>query len=117
EAALVYWTPQSAPLDYARTQYNLGAIYRDLSQITEREGNLRRAVAAYEAALVYQTGQSTPLDYAMTQCNLGIVQAVLGDIELAINCWCAAAKYYRQMGYRDDAEKMLQLVAEAGGAC
>ena len=71
EAALVYYTAERAPLDYAMTQNNLATAYRNLAEIEDRENNLRRAVAAYEAALVYYTAERAPLDYAMTQNNLG----------------------------------------------
>ncbi len=55
EAALIYYTPQAAPLDYAMTQNNLGNAYRDLAGIEDRAANLQRAIAAYEAALQYWT--------------------------------------------------------------
>ena len=35
EAALVYYTAERAPLDYAMTQNNLGNAYRDLAEIED----------------------------------------------------------------------------------
>ncbi len=58
QEALVYRTPQSAPLDYAVTQNNLGAAYRDLAALEDQEGNLQRAVDAYQEALKYWTPQT-----------------------------------------------------------
>ena len=55
EAALECYTPQTAPLDYAQTQYNLGIVYGDLAKIEEGEANFKRAISAYEAALEYYT--------------------------------------------------------------
>jgi len=81
EAALLYWTPETAPRDYARTQNSLGNAYSDLAQIEDREVNLRRAITAYEAALVYWTPETAPLDYAMTQNNLGVAYRALAQIE------------------------------------
>ncbi|MEP7288768.1 MAG: hypothetical protein ABI947_23700 [Chloroflexota bacterium] len=34
KATLVYRTPHSAPLDYARTQYNLGLVQEDLGDLS-----------------------------------------------------------------------------------
>jgi tetratricopeptide (TPR) repeat protein len=81
EAALVYWTPQTAPLDYAMTQNNLGITYSVLAALEAREANLRHAIAAFEAALDYYTPQATPLHYATTQNNLGAAYWDLAQIE------------------------------------
>src|SRR5690606_27968715 len=81
KAALKYYTPQAAPLDYAMTQNNLGIVYAHLAEIEDREGNLRQAIAAFEAALEYRTAKTAPLDYAMTQNNLGIAYRRLSEIE------------------------------------
>ena len=64
QAALVYYTPESAPLDYAMTQNNLAAAYQVLARHEEPVPNLRRAIEAYQAALVYRTPESAPLAYA-----------------------------------------------------
>ncbi|MBL8156511.1 MAG: tetratricopeptide repeat protein [Anaerolineae bacterium] len=81
ESALVYRTPEAAPLDYAATQNNLGSAYSNLASLEDRAANLRRAIAVYESALVYWTPEAAPLDYAMTQNNLGIAYGDLSTVE------------------------------------
>ncbi|MGQ9595689.1 MAG: CHAT domain-containing protein, partial [Anaerolineae bacterium] len=49
--ALTVYTPETAPLEYATTQNNLGNAYSDLAQVREREANLGRAIEAYRQAL------------------------------------------------------------------
>ena len=71
EQALRFWTPESAPLDYARAQNNLGTAYRSLPT-GDRGENLARAVEFYQEALRFRTPQAAPLGYAATQSNLGI---------------------------------------------
>jgi tetratricopeptide (TPR) repeat protein len=58
EAALEHYQPETAPLDYAMTQNNLGTAYRALSSVEEREGNLRRAIEAYDEAIRLQSSAS-----------------------------------------------------------
>ncbi len=101
EAALVYYIPETEPLDYAMTQNNLGSAYWLLAQIEDREANLKRSVAAYEAALVYRTSEAAPLDYAGTQNNLGSTYRDLAQIEdragnlrRAVAAYEAALVYY-----------------------
>jgi tetratricopeptide (TPR) repeat protein len=69
--ALRFQTPDVAPLDYARTQNNLGVAYRRLSEHEDPVENLRRAIEAFEEALRFCTPDVAPLDYARTQHNLG----------------------------------------------
>jgi tetratricopeptide (TPR) repeat protein len=113
EAALVYRTPQAAPLDYAQTQNNLGTAYNDLSKLEDREANLRRAFECYKAALVYRTPETAPLKYAQTQWNLGLLYEDLEDWAGAIHSWAESQKYYRQMGYMEDAETAKRQIAKA----
>jgi tetratricopeptide (TPR) repeat protein len=93
--------PERAPLDYAMTQNNLGAAYRNLAEIEDREGNLRLAIAAYEAALEHYTPERAPLDYAMTQNNLGAAYRNLAEIEdREGNLRRAIAAYEAALEYR-----------------
>jgi tetratricopeptide (TPR) repeat protein len=71
EQALVHYTPERSPLDYAMTQNNLGNAYGDLAGYEQPVENLQRAVAAYAQALVHYTPERSPLQYATTQNNLG----------------------------------------------
>jgi len=114
EAALIYHTPQDAPLDFARTQNNLGNAYSNLAQIEDRADNLRRAITAYEAALVYRTPQTAPLGFARTQANMGVIHQELSELDAACACWREAERYFRQIGYLADADKMLRWMDEAG---
>jgi tetratricopeptide (TPR) repeat protein len=69
------------PLDWARTQNNLGIA---LGTLGEREGNaarLHEAITAYRAALEERTRERAPLDWAMTQNNLGNALLRLGERE------------------------------------
>ncbi len=113
--ALHFWNPQTAPLDHAMTQNNLGNAYGDLAGVEDQEVNLKRAITAYTEALRFRTPETAPLDYARTQANLGIVQKKLGDLSSAITCWREAERYFRQLGWINDADKMLTRIADSGG--
>jgi tetratricopeptide (TPR) repeat protein len=52
--ALRFRTPDVAPLDYARTQNNLGVAYRCLSEHEDPVGNLRKAIEAFGEALRFR---------------------------------------------------------------
>ena len=69
--ALRFPTPDTAPLDYASTQNNLGNTYTALATIEDRIVNLAQALAAYTEALRFHTPEAAPLDYAMTQNKPG----------------------------------------------
>ena len=69
------------PLDWARTQNNLGAALRVLGERESGTGKLDEAVAAYREALKEYTRERAPLQWATTQMNLGVGLARLGDRE------------------------------------
>jgi tetratricopeptide (TPR) repeat protein len=72
---------EHAPLQWARTQNNLG---RALWRLGEREGGtagLEEAVAAYREALKELTRERVPLEWAKTQGNLATTFARLGERE------------------------------------
>ena len=50
-AALGEWTRERVPLDWARTQNNLGNALRNLGERESGTARLEEAVAAYDAAL------------------------------------------------------------------
>lgn len=81
QSALTYYTPETAPLDYALIQNNIGTAYNDLSIVENREENLRLAIEAYQNALEYRKPYIRPLDYGMTQNNLGTAYADLASVE------------------------------------
>ena len=59
------------PLDWARTQMNLGAALSVLGERESGTARLEAAVAAYRAALEETTRDRAPLQWATTQMNLG----------------------------------------------
>jgi CHAT domain-containing protein len=59
EQALRFHTPEADPLDYARTQMNLGGAYAQLP-VGDRAANLRQAIACYEQALRVFTPEAAP---------------------------------------------------------
>ncbi|MCT7964379.1 CHAT domain-containing protein [Laspinema sp. D1] len=95
QAALTVWKPDTAPLDWAGTQNNLGSAYSDLPT-GDRAANLQQAIKCYQAALTVRKPDTAPLDWAGTQNNLGSAYSVLptGDraanLQRAIDCYQAA---------------------------
>ncbi len=101
QQALIYRTPDTAPLDFAMTQNNLGAAYDDLAQLEDCATNLQKAIAAYQQALIYRTPDTAPLAYAQTQNNLGNAFANLAQLEDSqTNLQKAIAAYQQALVYR-----------------
>jgi tetratricopeptide (TPR) repeat protein len=74
EQALLLYTPQSTPLDWANTQQRLGDILRELASRVERtdaENLYDQSVSAYHAALSVYTLQSAAAHWAEIQESLG----------------------------------------------
>ncbi|HVO44280.1 MAG TPA: hypothetical protein VMT34_16750, partial [Aggregatilineales bacterium] len=99
--ALRFYTPRTAPLDYATTQDNLGSAYGDLAGVEDRPENLRRAISAYDEALRFRTPEAAPLDCAGTQNNLGTTYGDLASVEdraanlqRAIEAFSEALRFY-----------------------
>ena len=67
------------PLDWARTQNNLGNALERLGERESGTETLQQAVAAYHEALKERTRERVPLDWAMTQNNLGAALMRLGE--------------------------------------
>ena len=76
-AALEVKTRERVPLDWAKTQNNLGRRALELGQRESGTAHLEEAVAAFQAALEESTRDRVPLQWAMTQENLG---AALGGL-------------------------------------
>lgn len=95
EAALVLRPRDRAPLDWARTQLNLGIAFM-LQGERGATGALARAIAAYEAALTVRTREVDAEGWALTHMNLAIALQILGErgapgaIERAIAAYEAA---------------------------
>ena len=69
------------PLDWAKTQNNLGVVLDTLGERETGTAHLEEAVAAFRAALKEYTRERVPLDWAMTQMNLGNALGALGERE------------------------------------
>jgi exonuclease VII small subunit len=80
-AALMEYTQDLVPLDWAKTQMNLGSALQTLGQRETGTERLEQAVEAYRAALTEVTQDRVPLDWAKTQMNLGTALAALGQRE------------------------------------
>lgn len=71
----------TAPIDWAKTQMNLGNALAVLGERQVGTARLEEAVAAYRLALEEWTRERVPLDWARTQTNLGNALAALGERE------------------------------------
>jgi tetratricopeptide (TPR) repeat protein len=77
-AALMVYTPETTPIEWAQTQYELGNALREQALLAEgpqRAALLEQAVAAHRAALTALSPEHTPTDWANTQNNLGLALA------------------------------------------
>jgi tetratricopeptide (TPR) repeat protein len=77
-------TRERVPLDWAKTQANLGNALWTLGERESGTTRLDEAVAAYRAALEERTRERVPLKWATTQNNLGTALWTLGERESAI---------------------------------
>ncbi|MEG3983462.1 tetratricopeptide repeat protein, partial [Microcoleus sp. T3B2] len=68
--ALIVYTPENYPEDWATTQNNLGAAYSDRIEGV-RAANIELAIACYREALIVYTPENYPEKWAGTQNNLG----------------------------------------------
>jgi hypothetical protein len=80
EAALTVYQPETTPVEWATTHYNLGSAY--LSRVADdREVNLRAAVMSYEAALKVFSHDNYPAEHERVQEYLALAKTYLGEIE------------------------------------
>jgi tetratricopeptide (TPR) repeat protein len=98
-AALEVYTRERVPLDWAKTQNNLGNALLTLGERGDDDA-LRAAVAAYRAALQELTRARVPLQWAATQTNLGNALQTLGErgddtaLRAAVAAYRAALEVY-----------------------
>jgi len=104
EIALTVFTRESFPIDWARTQNNLGIAY--LYRIRgERAENLEIAIQCYTNALQERTRAGFPIQWAMTQNNLGLayLYRIRGEraenLEIAIQCYTNALQERTRAGF------------------
>jgi hypothetical protein len=79
--ALELATRDRVPLDWAKTQSNLGIALWRLGERERGTTRLEEAVAAHRAALEQMTRERALLDWAMAQNNLGRALWTLGQRE------------------------------------
>jgi tetratricopeptide (TPR) repeat protein len=77
--ALLEFTRERVPRDWAMTQNNLGNALQTLGNRESGTARLEEAVQAYRDALLERTRERVPLDWAMTQNNLGNALRNLGQ--------------------------------------
>ena len=122
------YTPTSAPLDYAMTQNNRGAVLQDLATLAEedRGARLREALAAYDAALRYRTPETVPLDYAMTQNNranlLSDLASVPGEdrgarLREALRCALTAVELFARLQHEQYYQVSRRTLQDVRAAC
>ena len=100
------FTRERVPLDWARTQMNLGLALQTLGWREAGTARLEEAVAAYRAALQEQTRERVPLDWAYTQHALAEALAALAargkdalqTMEEAVACMRGALQAYQEAG-------------------
>jgi tetratricopeptide (TPR) repeat protein len=92
--ALTVYTFASYPIDFAKTQNNLGVTYDRLAQVERKTHHCGKAIAAYKQALKAYTIDHFPLQYAVIQHNLGAAYGTLSEArDPALNCRRAIAAY------------------------
>lgn len=77
-AALEEVTRERAPLQWTRTQNNLGVVLRALGERKSGTARLEEAVTAFRAALEEVARERAPLQWALTQNNLGTALSAVG---------------------------------------
>ena len=92
EVALLVYTREDFPVQWATVQNNLGLAYGDRIKEDKAE-NLEQAIACFQQALLVRTQSDFPLDWAATQNNLGtaysdrIKEDKAENLEQAIACF------------------------------
>jgi len=80
-AVLEVRTRERTPLDWARTQTNLGDALQSLGERPDGTIHLEQAVTAYRAALKVHAREHMPLQWGVTQNSLGNTLFVLAERE------------------------------------
>jgi hypothetical protein len=109
DAALIGYTPETTPDDWAKTQLKKGNALRELAGLQGRARQaktLRAAIACYDAELTVFTREVSPTDWAMVQNCKGVALCHLSELlgavrrakvlEEAILCYDAALLGYRR---------------------
>ena len=75
--ALKEQSRERAPLDWARTQNNLGYVLWKLAERDSGTARLEEAIAAYREALKERTRDRAPLEWAVSTGDLGVTSMQL----------------------------------------
>jgi len=109
-------TRQRVPLEWARTQVDLGAALERLGERESDTAHLQQAVDAFTLALQENTRQGVPLEWARTQLDLGVALEALGRrtddshlLQRALICAKDAEAVFRSAGMTDWAERASQM--------
>jgi tetratricopeptide (TPR) repeat protein len=87
QQAILVYSLEKFPMDYAKTKNNLGNDYRTLAEVEDKASNCKNAINAYKQALLIRTLEKFPMDYARTQNNIGAAYQMLAEVEdKASNC-------------------------------
>jgi tetratricopeptide (TPR) repeat protein len=81
DKALKVYTRDRYPMDYGRTQNNLGTAYSTLAEVEGKAENSKRGIGAYDKALKVYTRDRYPMQYGTTQYNLGNAYSTLAEVE------------------------------------
>ena len=79
EATLKIWSKDKEPVDWARTQNNLGNVLATKGDQAQDPQLWQQAQAAYVAALEVWTEDTQPFEWARAQVNMGTVLRGLGN--------------------------------------
>lgn len=107
EKALIVYTYERYPRQWASVQNHLGLLYDGLD-VGSWHDNCERAIQCYQAALSVCALGEFPLEYSGLQSNLGLafVHRLAGNrrdnIEAAIACYEAAAQIYKREHFPAD---------------
>ena len=88
-------TRERVPLQWAKTQSNLGLALRTLGERETGTQRLQEAVEAHRAALQEQTRERVPLQWAKTQNKLGLALRTLGERETSTQSLQEAVNAFR----------------------
>src|SRR5665213_668005 len=80
-------------VQWAITQSKLGLAYSDDALTGDRDGHLRKGIAAYDAAMTVYTRYAFPTSWAWMENNLGIASMKLSTGDRAQNVTRAIAAY------------------------
>ncbi len=94
-AALEENARSRVPLEWARTQMNLGSALKALGEQESGTARLQEAVTAYREALEENMRSRVPLEWARAQMNLGGAVSALGQRAIGTASLEAAVTAYR----------------------